>query len=248
MSDTITIAPGETAIPIELTVSLFGTGGLTGLSPTYRLRDGSTSNSYLDFADNTFKTSGWTQQTQSLTEIGTTGRYRHVLNGSLIPAMVAGFFAVVEYVVSGANAMIEHDFISVQTVSGGGGATASEIADAVWDEILSGHLTAGSTGAALNAVKFAGDGSVSVSTDYGSTDNLKYQTSGAVPVDNARIRAFLTSDWSAGNRHDSFVKGNSMTDVNGKLEKPLFLDPASYTLVYEKQGQYGPDLKTLTVT
>lgn len=40
---------------------------------------------------------------------------------------------------------------------GGGGATASEIADAVWDEVLSGHLTAGSTGNALNAAGSAGD-------------------------------------------------------------------------------------------
>jgi hypothetical protein len=33
---------------------------------------------------------------------------------------------------------------------GGGGPTAAAIADAVWDEVLSGHLTAGTTGAALN--------------------------------------------------------------------------------------------------
>jgi hypothetical protein len=35
--------------------------------------------------------------------------------------------------------------------------TASENADAVWDEVLSGHLTAGSTGNALNAAGSAGD-------------------------------------------------------------------------------------------
>ena len=33
----------------------------------------------------------------------------------------------------------------------------AEIADAVWDEALAGHLTAGSTGAALNAAGAAGD-------------------------------------------------------------------------------------------
>ncbi len=33
----------------------------------------------------------------------------------------------------------------------------AEIADAVWDEVLSGHLTAGSTGAGLNAAGSAGD-------------------------------------------------------------------------------------------
>jgi hypothetical protein len=35
--------------------------------------------------------------------------------------------------------------------------TAATIADAVWDEVLSGHLTAGSTGNALNAAGSAGD-------------------------------------------------------------------------------------------
>lgn len=35
--------------------------------------------------------------------------------------------------------------------------TAAENADAVWDEVLSGHLTAGSTGNALNAAGSAGD-------------------------------------------------------------------------------------------
>ena len=35
--------------------------------------------------------------------------------------------------------------------------TAAAVADAVWDEAISGHLTAGSTGAALNAAGSAGD-------------------------------------------------------------------------------------------
>jgi len=41
--------------------------------------------------------------------------------------------------------------------SGGGGPTAAQIADAVWDEALAGHLSAGSTGEALNAAGGAGD-------------------------------------------------------------------------------------------
>lgn len=38
-----------------------------------------------------------------------------------------------------------------------GGASAAAIADAVWDEAISGHLTSGTTGAALNAAGSAGD-------------------------------------------------------------------------------------------
>lgn len=41
--------------------------------------------------------------------------------------------------------------------AGGSGLTAGDVADAVWDEVLSGHLTAGSTGNALNAAGSAGD-------------------------------------------------------------------------------------------
>ena len=44
-----------------------------------------------------------------------------------------------------------------QAPTGGGGPTAAAIADAVWDEAISGHLTAGSTGATLNAAGSAGD-------------------------------------------------------------------------------------------
>lgn len=39
----------------------------------------------------------------------------------------------------------------VLTDSGGSGASVAAIADGVWDEVLSGHLTAGSTGAQLNS-------------------------------------------------------------------------------------------------
>ena len=39
----------------------------------------------------------------------------------------------------------------------GSGASAASIADAVWDEAISGHLTAGTTGAALNAAGGSGD-------------------------------------------------------------------------------------------
>lgn len=44
-----------------------------------------------------------------------------------------------------------------QAPTGGSAPTAAAIADAVWDEAISGHLTAGTTGAALNAAGSAGD-------------------------------------------------------------------------------------------
>jgi len=44
-----------------------------------------------------------------------------------------------------------------QAPTGGSAPSAADIADAVWDEAISGHLGAGSTGAALNAAGSAGD-------------------------------------------------------------------------------------------
>lgn len=45
----------------------------------------------------------------------------------------------------------------IDGIEAGSAPTAEEIADAVWNEILAGHLGAGSTGAALNAAGSAGD-------------------------------------------------------------------------------------------
>lgn len=49
------------------------------------------------------------------------------------------------------------DSLEALANSGGGGPTAADIADAVWDETLADHLTSGSTGAGLNAAGSAGD-------------------------------------------------------------------------------------------
>lgn len=53
------------------------------------------------------------------------------------------------------------------TTISGSGASAADIADAVWDEAIAGHLTAGTTGFKLNAAGNAGDPwSTDVSTGY----------------------------------------------------------------------------------
>ncbi|SOD42352.1 hypothetical protein [Nitrosovibrio sp. Nv4] len=53
--------------------------------------------------------------------------------------------------------LIETNLDAQVSTVGGGSLTEAGIADAVWDEVLSGHLTAGSTGYALNASGSAGD-------------------------------------------------------------------------------------------
>lgn len=70
MSQGFTADHDDVALPLNLTVAEEGVGGVAGLSPTVTLRIGRTTDTYLDFADDTFKTSGWTTKSAPLTEIG----------------------------------------------------------------------------------------------------------------------------------------------------------------------------------
>ena len=73
----------DTAAPLELVVNLVGTGGVAGLACTVAVRLSPTTNSYLDWSDNTFKTSGWGVKDQPMTDLGT-GVYQAILNVSLL--------------------------------------------------------------------------------------------------------------------------------------------------------------------
>lgn len=85
----------ETALPLELTVDKLGLGGLTGLSPTVAVRNASTVDSYLDFSDNTFKTSGWTTKYAPMSEVER-GHYQRLLNVASL-GLAVGFRLVAEY-------------------------------------------------------------------------------------------------------------------------------------------------------
>lgn len=65
----VTTTRTATNVPISLSVS-DSSGGVTGLTCVVAIRDGATTNSYLDFDDDTFKTSGWTTRQASLADIG----------------------------------------------------------------------------------------------------------------------------------------------------------------------------------
>lgn len=279
------VEPGDTGIELQVPIIRNG-AGVSGLTVLAQIRNGDTDNSYLDFSDNVFKTSGWTTKQVTLVEVPTSaGIYRYLWNSSLAAAVVAGFDAIVEYDVSGSISLRGTDYVKFRS-EGGGGASAAAIADAVWDEALADHLTAGSTGEALDAAQAGsspsaiadavldellsghaiagslgaaitsilnatasifGDGSISVGTNYGGANALKYETSGGAGVDNAVIRAYLKSDYDAGNTGEAFVQGRTMTKVGGIFIAPLMLDAAVYTLVYEKQNEYGPDTVEVTV-
>lgn len=162
MSTASLIEKTDTAIPLALTISQGGVGGLTGLSPNVAIRRGDSTTLYLDFSDGLFKAAAWGTQFASMTEIQR-GHYVRVLNAATTAGILVGQVLVVEYRVDNGAGIIgdAHDLISVVTSLyniSGSGLTLSDIADAVWDEVLAGHLTPGSTGDALSDAAAGGAG------------------------------------------------------------------------------------------
>jgi len=74
----------DTSFPLELSINLQNVGGVSGLSPTVAIRLSPTTNSYLDWSDSIFKTSGWVVKNQPMTDVsltgGTPGVYQQILN------------------------------------------------------------------------------------------------------------------------------------------------------------------------
>ena len=103
------------------------------------------------------------------------------------------------------------------------------------------------TGTTLPGLIGVGSGSVVVDHNYGGTDNLTVETAGGVGINNATIRAYLKTDYDAGNFTSEYIQATVMTDVNGQWESPMNLDPEVYTLYVFKQGQYGPATQEVTV-
>ena len=98
-------------IPLFLSISKVGVGGVAGESPTVELRR-SSDGFYLDFDDNTFKGSGWTTRKQALTDLGG-GAYQVLVNletiGAVNKDVLIAFFEN-----SGANAAVASDVFNVE--------------------------------------------------------------------------------------------------------------------------------------
>lgn len=85
-----------TIAPFNLTLDQEGVGGITGEAPTLALRDATTTGSYLDFGDLTFKTSGWTFKYVTMSEVER-GHYTFFLNPSIISGISVGTMLSAEY-------------------------------------------------------------------------------------------------------------------------------------------------------
>lgn len=116
---------------------------VTGQTVTVQIQKASNGYWY-DFSDDTFKNSGWTNKTTNLTEDATNGVYYYTFNPP------ASETAADEYVflVDNSDATYgDHQSMAVQYQSIG---TSTVTVAGVWDELQSGHTTAGSFGKYLD--------------------------------------------------------------------------------------------------
>ncbi len=93
-----------------------------------------------------------------------------------------------------------------------------------------------------------GKGTVVVDHNYGGPEALAYKTSSGQGIDNAVIQAFREVDWNAGRRDARYIVASSRTNIHGHWEMPMLLDPATYVLLFCKQGSFGPDTTVVTVS
>lgn len=92
-----------------------------------------------------------------------------------------------------------------------------------------------------------GDNSVQVDHNYGGIDVLRITTAAGAGIDNVTIRAYLTSDYVAGQRSADYIVASTRTSSDGRWVNPILLDPDDYTLVIFKQGIYRTTTHNIAV-
>jgi hypothetical protein len=92
-----------------------------------------------------------------------------------------------------------------------------------------------------------GDGSTEVDHDTGGTDNMMYETSGGSGIAGAQITIYLKSDYDTRNRGNEFVVARTSTGSDGKWARSVMLLPGTYTAVFYKANEYGPDKREFTI-
>lgn len=95
---------------------------------------------------------------------------------------------------------------------------------------------------------FLGDGSVPVNHDYGGVDTLQYNTEYGAPISDARVVVYTKADYDAGNRNTADIRGQTLTDANGRWRNTIMLEPDTYVLVFSKSPSIGPDILEIEVT
>jgi len=80
----------------------------------------------------------------------------------------------------------------------------------------------------------------------GGQNTLQYVSAGGTPIDGATIRVYKKIDWDT-NQLASVV-GSTITNAGGSWLSPVFVEPGeTYTIVYHKTNEFGPDTIEVTV-
>lgn len=94
-----------------------------------------------------------------------------------------------------------------------------------------------------------GCGSVPVDQNYSGNDRFVYKDASGCPIHGAKIYIYAKSvfDVSGFATPKNLAVGTTATTANGRWAQSLALNPGDYAIVYEKLGEYGPDVDYVTV-
>ena len=77
-----------------------------------------------------------------------------------------------------------------------------------------------------------------VNHDYGGVDALQVVDDDGNPEEGVTIRAYLKSEYDAGNRATEYARGEDTTDVDGHWNRGMYLPLGDITLIFIKSGFY----------
>jgi len=100
---------------------------------------------------------------------------------------------------------------------------------------------------AVKLSQIAGIGPIAVDHNYGGTDALTYETPQGAGIDGATIDVYRKADYDSGNTGNVYVLGRATTVDGGRWAYPVMLSPDTYTLIYYKLDDYGPDRRDVDV-
>lgn len=87
---------------------------------------------------------------------------------------------------------------------------------------------------------------VALTENSGGQNNLQYVTRGGTPITGATIRVYKKIDWET--RNYTKVVGTTVTIATGGWQTPVFAEVGeTYTIVFNKPNEYGPDTVEITV-
>ncbi len=94
----------------------------------------------------------------------------------------------------------------------------------------------------------SGTGDTPVNHDTGGTDVLRVIDGTGAGIDQVTILAILKADYDAGNRTGTYIKGRTVTGVDGRWANDVMLESGeTYTIVFYKESEYQLTTQEVTV-